>query len=104
MTDSVSGDPLPFVDVEAYTATEPRSYLGSAATDLAGHYRIGGLGNTPLVLRFTDPYGAYVRTLNDGGDPVDWSPQTPITLTESQELVYDQPLSRRHPRLRRRTT
>ena len=97
VTDSVSSDPLPFIYVEAYTATDPRNYLGSATTDLLGRYRIGGLGNTPLVLRFTDPYGAYVRTLNNGGDPVTWSPQTPITLAEAQELAYDQPLVPKAP-------
>lgn len=93
VTDSVTDHPIPFIYVEAYTASEPRNYLGSAVTDVAGHYRIDGLGNTPLVLRFTDDkHDGYVRTLNNGGDPVDWSPQTPITLAENESRVYDQAL------------
>lgn len=97
VTDSVTDDPIPFVYIEAYSASEPRTYLGSDTTDLAGLYRIGDLGNTPLVLRFTDPYDAYERTLNDGGDPVDWTPQTPITLSEAEDRVYDQPLVPKAP-------
>jgi hypothetical protein len=99
VTDSVTGDPIPFADVTAWSAgSASPSYLNSAVTDATGQYRIGNLGNTPLVLRFADSaYNGYERTLNDGGDPVDWSPQTPITLSESETSVHDQLLVAKAP-------
>ena len=33
-----------------------------------------------------------MRTLNDGGDPFDWTPFTAITLAESEVTTYDQAL------------
>jgi hypothetical protein len=99
VTDSVTGDPLPFIDVTAWTAgsTDP-SYLNSTTSDATGHYVIDGLGDVPLVLRFTDSqYNGYVRTLNDDGDPVDWNPQTAITLAESEHLVLPQQLVAKAP-------
>ena len=98
VTDSVSGDPIPFIEVYAWQAADPHSYLGNGTTDRDGHYVIEGLGNTPLVLRFTDAaHNGYVRTLNNGGDPVTWSPQTPIVLAEEEAHVYDQALVAKPP-------
>ena len=93
VTDSVTGRPIPFVDVWAFTA-DTHTSLGSTKTDAEGHYRIGKLGTAPLVLRFQDgSFDGYHWTLNDGGDPGDWSPQTPITLAEGEARVYDQQLA-----------
>lgn len=97
VTDSVSGLPLPFIEVYAWSAAA-HNYLNSTTTDAAGRYLLGGLGGTPLVLRFTDAaLNGYERTLNDGGDPVDWMPQTPLTLAEGEARVYDQALVPRAP-------
>lgn len=97
VTDAVTGEPIPYLEVFAWSATEPRTYLGDDVTDQQGLYAIEGLGGTPFVLRFTDNFDGYIRTLNDAGDPVDWTPQTPIVLDEAEARVYDQALSLREP-------
>jgi hypothetical protein len=93
VTDSVTGLPIPFVDVHAYSA-DTHSQLATTTTDADGHYRIGKLGTTPLVLRFQDgSFDGYHWTLNDGGNPGDWSSQAPITLAEGEVRVYHQHLA-----------
>jgi hypothetical protein len=93
VTDSVTGDPVPFVDVAAYTTGGSPTEITSTKTDGAGHYVLGGLGSGSILLRFKDTaYQGYTATLNDGGDPSDWTPQTPIDLATGQHLTYDQQL------------
>lgn len=97
VTDSVTGLPLPFVNVNAFSA-DTRTQLAATTTDADGHYRIGKLGTAPLVLRFQDgSFDGYHWTLNAGGDPGDWSPQTPITLAEGELRVLDQEMVPKAP-------
>jgi hypothetical protein len=93
VTDSVTGDPIPFVDVAAYTTGGSPTEITSVKTDGSGRYVLGGMGGGPILLRFKDTaYQAYTAVLNDGGDPSDWDPQTPIALAAGQHLVHDQQL------------
>lgn len=97
VTDSVTGLPLPFVNVNAFSA-DTHTQLAATTTDADGHYRIGKLGTAPLVVRFQDgSFDGYHWTLNDGGDPGDWSPQVPITLAEGELRVLDQEMVPKAP-------
>jgi len=92
VTDSVTGNPIPFLDVDAYDASS-HAYAGSTKTDATGRYVIGGLEAMSLVLRFKDSaYQGYTPTLNDGGDPSDWSPQTPIVIAAGGRHTANQTL------------
>ena len=92
VTDSATGAPIPFLNVDMFSATSHQP-MGTTTTDADGRYHLGQLGTDPFVLRFLDgAYDGYTWTLNDGGDPNDWSPQTPITLSEGEDRVHDQQL------------
>jgi hypothetical protein len=94
VTDAVTGNPIPFVAVNAYTADDPHFFINGGATDADGRYVVEGIGLDPFVLQLSDPYySGYVRTLNDGGDPDDYSPQTPITIAEGEDIELDQELT-----------
>jgi hypothetical protein len=94
VTDAGTGAPVPFIDVFALQAAAPHTFLGGGKTDLAGHYVVDGLGNTPLVLQYADfAYGGYTTALNDGGDPITYTSLTPIVLGEGEQKVRDQTLS-----------
>ena len=92
VVDSVTGDPIPMVNVEVYTAGT-HNYVGSAYTDLAGNYRINQLGNQSLVARYTHEFGGYARKLYGGGDPADWSGEVPFVLNPEEDRVLDTDLT-----------
>jgi hypothetical protein len=98
VTDAVTGQPVPFIDVFAFFAASPHNYVTNTTTDADGRYSLEGLGIKPLVVRFTDwAHSGYEATLNNGGDPVTYSPSTPIELEEGADLVLDQELTPTDP-------
>jgi protocatechuate 3,4-dioxygenase beta subunit len=87
--DSVTGDPIPMVNVEVYTAGPgTHTYQGSAYTDLAGNYRINQLGNQSLVARYTHEFGSYATELYGGGNPSDWSGEAPFVLNAEEDRTF----------------
>jgi len=96
VTDSVSGAPLPLVEVQVFTAGS-HTYQGSAYTDLNGDYRINQLGNQDLVARFSDEFGGYASQLSGGGDPVTWVGEVPFTLAADTDTAKNMGLTAMSP-------
>lgn len=84
VTDSVTGEPVPLVQVQVFTAVTDQ-YQGSDYTDQLGEYRIPGLGNQDLVARYTDDYLGY-----EAGE-------VPFTLAAGEDLLVNMPLVAKTP-------
>jgi hypothetical protein len=96
VTDSVTGDPLPLVLVQVFTAGT-HQYQGSDYTDQLGQYRIPGLGNQNLVARYSDEHGGYQPKLYVSGDPNSFAGEVPFTLGPGDDLAVDMPLVSKTP-------
>lgn len=96
VTDSVSGEPLPLVHVEVFTAGT-HQYQGSDYTDLLGNYEIPGLGNQDLVARFSDEYGGYEPRLHVSGDPHLFDGEVPFTLGAGEDREVSMSLVAKTP-------
>lgn len=80
LTDSVSGDPIPDLDVAAYQRIgTDYFYLTGASTDPVGHYDLSGLPAADVVLQYSDPLGGYPTRYNGGEQLIGSAASLPTT-------------------------
>ena len=92
LTDAGSGAPIPDLDVLAYQRVGGNHfYVGTASTDSAGRYDVGGLPSGDIVLQYSDPLQGYPNGYHGGavliGDAI------PIAVTAGGAATHDEALT-----------